>query len=46
MLFLSVYAAFAIYALIGQRPAFALLVAVAGAAAVVADRHMSLGRWR
>lgn len=43
VLFLSVYAAFAIYALIGQGPAFALLVMVAGAAAVMADRCTSLG---
>jgi uncharacterized membrane protein len=43
VLFLSVYAAFAIYALIGQVPAFALLVVIAAAAAVIADRRMSLG---
>ena len=42
LLFLSVYAAFAIYALIGQGVAFGALVAVAGAAAVIADRHVSL----
>ena len=43
VLFLSIYAAFAIYALIGQTPAFALLVLVAAAAAAIADRHVSLG---
>ena len=43
VLFLSVYAAFAIYGLIGQLPAFTLLVVVAGAAAAVADRRTSLG---
>jgi uncharacterized membrane protein len=42
VLFLSIYAAFAIYALIGQTPAFALLVLVAAAAAAIADRHESL----
>lgn len=43
VLFLSIYAAFAIYGLIGQTPAFALLVLVAAAAAAIADRHVSLG---
>ena len=43
VLFLSVYAAFAIYALIGQLPAFALLVIIAAAAAVMADRCTALG---
>jgi hypothetical protein len=42
MLFLSVYAAFAFYALIGQTPAFVLLAAIAGVAAALADRDSSL----
>jgi uncharacterized membrane protein len=42
MLFLSVYAAFAFYALIGQSTTFLLLAAVAGVAALLADRDSSL----
>jgi uncharacterized membrane protein len=41
LLFLSTYAAFAIYGLIGQLPAFASLVVIAAGAAVVADHHGS-----
>jgi uncharacterized membrane protein len=41
LLFLAVYAAFGIYALIGQTPAFAMLVAIAAAAATLADRNSS-----
>jgi uncharacterized membrane protein len=41
-LFLSVYAAFAFYGLIGQVPAFALLAATAALAAWLADREASL----
>jgi uncharacterized membrane protein len=42
MLFLSVYAAFAFYALIGQSAAFVLLAGIAAVAALLADRDASL----
>jgi uncharacterized membrane protein len=41
-LFLSVYAAFSYYGLIGQVPAFTLLVLVTGGAALLADRQQAL----
>ena len=42
-LFLSVYAAFSYYGLIGQTPAFVWLVAVTAGAAWLADRQKALG---
>ena len=42
MLFLSAYAAFAFYALIGRVPAFTLLAVIAIVAAALADREASL----
>jgi uncharacterized membrane protein len=42
-LFLSIYAAFSYYGLIGQTPAFVLLVAVTAGAAYLADRQKALG---
>ena len=42
-LFLSIYAAFSYYGLIGQAPAFAPLVAVTAAAAWLADRQRAVG---
>jgi len=42
-LFLSIYAAFSYYQLIGHTPAFALLVAVTAGAAWLADRQKALG---
>ena len=43
ILYLSVYAAFNFYALIGQTPAFGLMVAVTGLGAWLADGHRSQG---
>jgi uncharacterized membrane protein len=42
-LFLSIYAAFSYYGLIGQTPAFVLLVAITAGAAWLADRQKALG---
>jgi uncharacterized membrane protein len=42
-LFLSIYAAFSYYNLIGQTPAFLLLVAITAGAAWLADRQKALG---
>jgi uncharacterized membrane protein len=42
-LFLSIYAAFSYYGLIGQTPAFVLLVTVTAGAAWLADRQKALG---
>jgi len=42
-LFLSIYAAFSYYALIGQTPAFLSLVTVTAGAAWLADRQKALG---
>jgi uncharacterized membrane protein len=41
ILYLSIYAAFALYALIGNAPAFVLMLGVTVAAAVLADRERS-----
>ena len=43
VLFLAIYAAFSFYALIGQTPAFVLLVLVTAGAAVLADRQRAMG---
>ena len=43
VLFLSIYAAFSFYDLIGRTPAFALLVGVTVAAAALADRQDAVG---
>jgi len=43
VLFLSVYAAYSFYGLIGPTPAFVLLVLVTAAAAVLADRQRAIG---
>lgn len=43
VLFLSVYAAFSFYTLIGRTTAFALLVLITAGAAVLADRQRALG---
>ena len=42
-LYLSIYAAFSFYGLIGQAPTFALLVLVTAGAALLADRQSALG---
>src|SRR6185436_15296577 len=43
VMYLAIYAAFSYYQLIGQTPAFALLVAVTAGAAWLADRQKALG---
>ncbi len=43
VLYLSVYAAFVFYGLIGRTPAFTLLVAITIAAALLADRQNAVG---
>lgn len=43
VLFLAIYAAYSFYGLIGQLPAFALLVLVTAGAAVLADRQRAAG---
>lgn len=42
-LYLSIYAAFSFYGLIGQAPTFALLVLVTAGAALLADRQSAVG---
>ena len=42
VLFLSIYAAYGVYALVGQVPAFVAMAGTAAAAAILADRQTSL----